>query len=95
MNLAQAVHALVAMIDYDRSNSQIICDFQIVLGVANDQGDMLSAFGSRDVLVSGKGNDILIDRTTDKQTIFQFDASSGHDAVYGFTAAGAQSCDLH
>ena len=60
----------------------------MVTGVAADTGSMLSAFGSRDVLVSGKGSDILIDRSTDKQNLFQFDVSSGKDAVYGFTATG-------
>jgi len=62
---------------------------EMITGVAADTGSMLTALGSRDVLVSGKGADILVDRTTDKQTLFQFDVGSGKDAVYGFTATGA------
>jgi serralysin len=61
----------------------------MITGVAADTGSMVSSFGSRNVMASGRGNDILADRSTDKQNLFQFDVSSGKDSVYGFTATGA------
>lgn len=60
----------------------------LITGVASSSGSLLSALGSRDVLVSGAGNDILVDRTTGKQNLFEFDTGSGKDSVYGFTATG-------
>jgi serralysin len=61
----------------------------MITGVAASTGSLLSSFGSRNVLVSGSGQDVLVDRTTDKQNLFQFDPGSGKDSVYAFTATGA------
>jgi len=90
-NPNEGMDSVTAYTDFKLPANVEILDIRgdLVTGVANDTDSMLSAFGTRDVLVSGKGNDILVDRTTDKQTLFQFDASSGKDAVYGFTATGA------
>lgn len=60
----------------------------LVTGIAADTGSLLVSLGSRNVLVSGTGNDVLADESKDMQNIFAFDIASGKDVVYNFTTIG-------
>ncbi|RYE56080.1 MAG: glycosyl hydrolase family protein, partial [Rhizobiaceae bacterium] len=61
----------------------------LVTIVAAPTGSLLQAYGSRDVLVGGRGNDILVDESKGKQTLFEIGDGSGKDVIYKFTAKGA------
>lgn len=61
----------------------------LITMVAAPTGSQLQAYGSRDVLAGGRGNDLLIDETSNKQTLFEINDGSGKDVIYKFTATGA------
>lgn len=56
---------------------------------ANNAGTLLISNASNTSLVSGHGNDVLVDAGNGARTMFVFGANAGHDVVYNFGTVGA------